>query len=43
MLSAIGTFAYNFTVTFPLFVSRSLDGTERQYSLLYSVPQRWAP
>ena len=37
MLSAIGTFAYNFTVTFPLFVSRSLGGSERQYSLLYSV------
>jgi MFS family permease len=37
MLVAIGTFAYNFTVTFPLFVSRSLGGTEQQYSLLYST------
>jgi len=37
MLAAIGTFAYNFTVTFPLFVSRSLGGSERDYSLLYSV------
>ncbi len=37
MLTAIGTFAYNFTVTFPLFVDRSLGGDERAYSLVYSV------
>ncbi len=37
MLLVIGTLAYNFTVTFPLFVTKSLDGTEQQYTIIYSV------
>lgn len=37
MLFVIGTLAYNFTVTLPLFVTKALDGSDRQYTLLYSV------
>jgi predicted MFS family arabinose efflux permease len=37
MLAMIGTLAYNFTVTFPLFITKSLDGSERQYTIIYSV------
>lgn len=37
MLLMIGTLAYNFTVTFPLFVTTSLDGSERQFTIIYSV------
>ncbi|HYI25895.1 MAG TPA: MFS transporter, partial [Thermomicrobiales bacterium] len=37
MLAMIGTLAYNFTVTFPLFITKSLGGSERQYTIIYSV------
>lgn len=37
MLAAIGTLAYNFTVTLPLFVTRSLHSTEAIFTLLYST------
>jgi MFS family permease len=37
MLSVIGTLAYNFTVTLPLFVTKALDGSDQQYTVLYSV------
>jgi MFS family permease len=36
MLLVIGLLSYNFTVTFPLFVEKALDGTALQYTLLYS-------
>lgn len=37
MLAVIGTLAYNFTVTLPLFVTKALHGSDRQYTMLYSV------
>ncbi len=37
MLAFIGTIAYNFTTTFPLFVTRGLHGTIGNFTLLYSV------
>ena len=37
MLAAIGTLAYNFNVTLPLFVTRVLHSTEAVYTVLYSV------
>lgn len=37
MLAAIGTLAYNFNVTLPLFVTRALNSTEGVFTLLYSV------
>lgn len=37
MLGAIGTISYNFNVTLPLFVTDALDGTEGEFTILYSV------
>ena len=37
MLAAIGTLAYNFTVSLPLFVTRALDGSDSEYTMLYSI------
>lgn len=37
MLAAIGMLAYNFNVTLPLFVTRSLKAGEGTFTLLYSV------
>jgi MFS family permease len=37
MLAAISILAYNFTVTLPLFVTDALHGSERVFTLLYSV------
>lgn len=37
MLAAIGTLAYNFNVTLPLFVTGSLHSTEVVFTLLYSL------
>ena len=37
MLAIIGLLSYNFTVVFPLFVTRSLGGNDASYTLLYSV------
>ena len=37
MLAAIGTLAYNFSVTFPLFATRSLHGTVATFTIIYSV------
>jgi MFS family permease len=34
---AVGTFAFNFNVTLPIFVTRSLHGTEQGFTLLYSI------
>lgn len=37
MLAAIGTLAYNFSVTLPLLVTRPLHSTEGVFTILYSV------
>jgi MFS family permease len=37
MMAVVGTFAYNFQVVFPLFVTRSLGGTDGTFTLLFSV------
>lgn len=37
MLAAIGTLAYNFNVTLPLFVTRSLHDSEAMFTILYSI------
>ncbi len=37
MLAAIGTLAYNFTVTLPLFVTGSLHSTDAVFTILYST------
>ena len=37
MLAAIGTLAYNFNVTLPLFVTDALHSSEAVYTVLYSV------
>ena len=37
MMAVIGTLAFNFSVTFPLFVTRALDGDEQMFTLLFSV------
>jgi MFS family permease len=37
MLAAIGTLAYNFTVTLPLFVTDSLHASDVVFTILYSV------
>ena len=36
MMAVVGTFAYNFQTVFPLFVTRSLDGTDTTFTLLLS-------
>jgi len=37
MVTIIGTLTFNFAVTLPLFVERSLHGSDGTYTLLYSV------
>ena len=37
MLAAIGTLAYNFTVTLPLFVTDSLHASDVVFTILYSI------
>jgi MFS family permease len=37
MLAMIGTLAYNFSVTLPLFVTRTLHSSESVFTLLYSI------
>ena len=37
MLAVVGTLSYNFTVVFPLFVERTLHGTDASYTLVYAV------
>jgi len=37
MMTIIGTFTFNFSVTLPLFVERTLHGTDATYTVLYSV------
>lgn len=37
MMAIIGTFALNLSVTLPLFVTRTLDGSETEFTLVYSV------
>ncbi len=37
MLGVVGVLAYNFTVTLPLLVTRSLHGTDGSFTLVYSV------
>ncbi|MFP5327046.1 MAG: MFS transporter [Acidimicrobiia bacterium] len=37
MMTIVGTLAFNFSVVFPLFVTRSLGGTEQEFTWLFSV------
>jgi MFS family permease len=37
MFAAVGTFAFNFRVALPLFVTRSLHGTEIAFTALYTI------
>jgi len=37
MLAGIGTLAYNFNVTLPLFVTQALHGSDGQFTALYAV------
>ncbi len=37
MLAAIGSLAYNFNVTLPLFVTRALRGSDAAFTMIYSV------
>jgi MFS family permease len=37
MMTVVGTLAFNFSVVLPLFVTRSLDGTEAQFTYLFSA------
>lgn len=37
MMAIVGTFAFNFSVVLPLFVTRSLSGTATQFTILFSV------
>jgi MFS family permease len=37
MLAGIGTLAYNFNVTLPLFVKQALHGSDSQFTTVYSV------
>lgn len=37
MMTLIGTLAFNFSVVFPLFVTRSLGGSEQEFTWLFSV------
>lgn len=36
MMAIIGTFAFNFSVTFPVFATRTLHGSESTFTLLFS-------
>ena len=37
MMTLVGTFAFNFSVTMPLFVERTFDGTDATFTILFSV------
>jgi MFS family permease len=37
MLAGIGTLAYNFNVTLPLFVTQALHGSDSEFTIIYSV------
>ncbi len=37
MLAIVGVFSYNFSVTFPLLVTRSLHGSDTTYTFVYSA------
>lgn len=37
MMAIIGTFAFNFQVVMPLFVTRTLGGTDTTFTVLYSI------
>jgi MFS family permease len=37
MMAVVGTLAYNFSTVFPLFVTRSLGGTDTTFTLLFST------
>jgi MFS family permease len=37
MMTIVGTLAFNFSVVLPLFVKRSLDGSDAQFTLLFSA------
>lgn len=37
MMAVIGTLAFNFSVVFPLFATRDLNGTDTTFTLLFSV------
>jgi MFS family permease len=37
MLAGIGTLAYNFNVTLPLFVTQALHGSDSEFTVMYSV------
>jgi MFS family permease len=37
MMAIVGTLAYNFSTVFPLFVTRSLGGTDTTFTLLFST------
>jgi MFS family permease len=37
MMAAVGTLAFNFQVVMPVFVKRVLDGTDAQFTLLFSA------
>ena len=37
MMAVVGTLTFNFSVVLPLFVERTLGGTDASYTLLYSV------
>jgi MFS family permease len=37
MMAIVGTFAFNFQTVMPLFIKRTLHGTDRTFTLIYSV------
>lgn len=37
MMTLVGTLAFNFQVVFPVFVKRTLDGTDAQFTWLFSI------
>lgn len=37
MMTLVGTLAFNFSVVLPLFVKRSLDGSDAEFTILFSV------
>lgn len=37
MMAVVGTFAFNFSVTLPVFVTRTLHGTDSTFTLLFSA------
>lgn len=37
MMTLVGTLAFNFSVVLPLFVTRSLDGSDAEFTILFSV------